>query len=77
MPKEGLADGTLGRPEEAMDLALGLLLPALEACLGACGAIGWFLRDGSGLGVAVACAGSRPWDACWLRRPGERHSGPP
>ena len=60
---EGLADGTLDRPEEAMDLALGSLLPALEACLGACGALGWFLRDGSGLGVAVACAGSRPWDA--------------
>ena len=31
---EGLANGTLGRPEEAMDLALGSLLPALEAGLG-------------------------------------------
>ena len=28
---EGLANGTLDRPEEAMDLALGLLLPALDA----------------------------------------------
>ena len=31
---EGLANGTLDRPEEAMDLALGSLLPALEAGLG-------------------------------------------
>ena len=28
---EGLANGTLDRPEEAMDLALGSLLPALDA----------------------------------------------
>ena len=23
--------------------------------------------DGSGRGVAVACVGGRPWDACWLK----------
>ena len=31
---EGLANGTLDRPEEAMDLALGSLLPALEVANG-------------------------------------------
>ena len=31
---EGLANGKLDRPEEAMDLALGSLLPALEVANG-------------------------------------------
>ena len=45
---EGLANGTLDRPEEAMDLALGSLLPALEA----------------GLGTPVGCEGlaNGTWD---------------
>ena len=58
---EGLANGTLDRPEETMDLALGSLLPALEAGLGTpVGCEG--LANGTGLGVAFACAG-RPQEA--------------
>ena len=57
---EGLANGTLDRPEEAMDLSL---LPALEAGLGTpVGCEGLARSDGSGLGVAFACAG-RPEEA--------------
>ena len=55
---EGLANGTWDRPEEAMELALGSLLPALKG-LGAGKRQAWTpLRShGCGLGTPVGCEG--------------------
>ena len=58
---EGLANGTLDRPEEAHKKPL--MWPWDRRSHGC----GLGRSDGSGRGVAVACVGGRPLDACWLK----------